>query len=204
MSIITMPTNLMIGSFQMEQLSYDMVESSAPTGAESTRIFGPPRWKVSMSATPNLDLTQSAVWEVLSLSLRRGLNTLAVWDPVRTAPMGTLRGSPVVGLAASAGATTMRLDSAVGTLMAGDWLQIGTGVGTSQLIKIMVAAFASAGQINISFEPALRVSFAAGTPVAWDRPVFYARKTGKSTQWEYQAGNMLQSGFALDLLETFN
>ncbi len=202
MSVIQMPNDLFIGSFSMEQVSYDMVETSDPTGDESIRLFGPPRWRVSMSGGKDMSLREAGQWEVITLSLRRGVNCLAVWDPLRIAPQGSRRGVLALAAAAAGGATSITLNSTLGTLLTGDWLQVGTGPGTSQLVKVM--ADVANGSGAVTFEPALRVPFASGTPVAWSRPVFYARNIGKSVKWEYQAGNMLQSGFSFDLLETFN
>jgi hypothetical protein len=203
MSIITMSPSILMGSFAMEQISYDMVEVSDPTGAEAIRLFGPPRWRTSLSAMPDMNLAQASEWEVIVLQLRRGINHLAVWDPVRVLPRGTMRGTPTLSSGAPAGSTAINLSGASGTLLKGDWLQIGTGVGTSQLVKSMSDVTAVAGAVTVTFEPALRISYSTGAVITLDRPVFYARQIGKTTKWEYQAGNMLQSGFALDLLEAF-
>lgn len=198
-----MSQNLYIGSFGIEQISYDMMEVSDATGAEAVRVFGPPRWKVGMAAGNGMSLEQASLWEVMVLQLKRGINCLAVWDPVRPLPQGTMRGSPVLGASAAAGDTAVYLTSAVGTLNAGDWMQIGTGVGTSQLVKVVLLSVSVAGSANVDFEPPLRIAYAAGTAVTLDHPVFYARNVNKSVRWDYEAGNMLVSGFALDLLETF-
>lgn len=199
-----MSQSLLIGSFGWDQVSYDMVEASDPVGSESIRLFGPPKWKVSMGSAQSMNLAQASEWEALSLVLRRGVNHLAIWDPVRIAPQGTMRGSLTLGASAIAGTTNVALAGAVGTLNTGDWLQIGSGVGTSQLVKCVVPVTASAGAAVPTFEPALRIAFAAGTVVSWDRPVFYGRSIAKSVKWEYQAGNLLESGFSFDLLESFN
>lgn len=204
MSVVTMSQTLMIGSFGMTQVSYDMVETSDPTGSEAVRLFGPPRWKVNMGSSPDMTLAQASEWEVLVLALRRGINHLAVWDPVRVAPQGTMRGFLTLGVAAVAGTVILTLVGASGTLKPGDWLQIGTGVGASQLVKCMANVTASANSASVVFEPPLRAGFAAGTVVTWDHPVFYAKSIAKAVKWEYQAGNLLQGGFALDLLESFN
>ncbi len=203
MSVITMPLDLPIGSFSLEQRSYDMVESSDATGSEAVRLFGPPRWSVAMGSMKDMDLAQASIWEVLCLQLRRGSNHLGVWDPVRVAPRGTMRGLLTLLAAPAAGATSMQLAGAAGTLLAGDWLQIGTGVGSSQLVKVVQNVTAAAGVATVVFEPALRIAFSIGATVTWDRPVFYARPVGSPASWSYQAGNMLQDGFSLDLLESF-
>ena len=200
MSAIAMDRNLYIGSFGMEQVSYDMVETSDSTGAEAVRLLGPPRWKVSMGAGDNMTLTQSGLWEAIVMKLKRGINCLAVFDPVRTLPQGTMRGTPTLAASAAAGAETITLSGGAGTLSVGDWAQLGTGPGTSQLVKV-IAPYDGSAPLN--FAPPLRIGFATGTPVTLDHPVFYARMINKSVRWDYQAGNMFVSGFALDLLETF-
>lgn len=197
-----MDQNLYIGTFGMQQISYDMMEVSDVTGAEAVRVFGPPRWKVGMASGDSMTLDQASLWDVLILQLKRGINCLAVWDPVRTLPLGTMRGSPLLSAAVAAGAESITLNDATGTLKPGDWMQIGTGVGTSQLVKV-VAPVTGTGSATVSFEPPLRIGFAIGTTITLDHPVFYARNVNKSVRWDYTAGNMLVSGFAIDLLETF-
>ena len=202
MSVIVMDHNLFVGSFGIEQMTYDMVETSDVTGSEAVRIFGPPRWRVSMAGGDSMSLAQAGLWEIMVLQLKRGVNSLAVYDPVRTLPQGTMRGSPVLANTAFAGDESVQMGSAAGTLLPGDWMQLGSGASTSQMVKV-VALATGAGTATVYFEPPLRVGFAAGTAVTLDHPVFYARCLNKSTRWDYQAGNLLVSGFALDLLETF-
>jgi hypothetical protein len=109
MSVISLPTGLRIATFSPGQARYDMLESSDATGHQATRLFGPPRWRVSMASHPNLSLAEAGQWEALKLQLRGGVNHLALHDPVRTMPLGTLRGSPVLNATAAAGATTLVL-----------------------------------------------------------------------------------------------
>ena len=84
------------------------------------------------------------------------------------------------------------------TLLAGDWLQIGTGLGTSQLVKVMSSAFeAPDGTMAVAIEPPLRTAFAGGAPVTWDKPVAYYKQTS-APQWSYRPGRLYkQGGFTL-------
>ena len=96
-------------------------------------------------------------------------------------------------------------DFAIGaTLLPGDWLQLGSGVGTSQLVKVVAAAQANdAARMDVTVEPPLRTAFAGGTVVTLDRPVAYYKQTSVP-QWSYKAGARLkEGGFALDLLESW-
>lgn len=92
----------------------------------------------------------------------------------------------------------------VPTLLTGDWLQIGTGVGTSQLVKAVADATAAiGGTMTVVFEPPLRTAFSGGSAVAWDKPVAYYKQTS-APSWSYRIGrSRKQGGFALDLLESW-
>ena len=91
------------------------------------------------------------------------------------------------------------------TLLPGDWLQLGTGVGTSQLVKVVASATEAAdGTLSATIEPPLRYAFSAGAPVTWDKPVAYYKQTS-TPGWSYRIGrNRRQGGFALDLLESWS
>lgn len=118
---------------------------------------------------------------------------LSANDPTQT-------GSAIVWSAQlQAGTTPTAYDLA--DLKAGDWLQIGTGVGTSQLVKVTDdAQEVNAGTMTVSFEPPLRTAFASSTAVTWDKPVAYYKQTS-SPQWGYRA--RMSTGYALDLLESW-
>ena len=90
------------------------------------------------------------------------------------------------------------------TLLAGDWLQLGSGLGTSQLVKVVADAQAGTNsRMTVQVEPPLRIQFASTTAVTWDRPLAYYKQIG-APQWSYRPGMVAkQGGFALDLLEAF-
>lgn len=89
-------------------------------------------------------------------------------------------------------------------LLAGDLLQLGSGLGTSQLV--MVAADAdddsSTTLASVPIEPPLRLAFGPGAAVTWDRPVAYWRLMGEQTSWTWRTDRVAQ-GMAMDLLETW-
>lgn len=143
MAIVTMPTNLMVGSFGVGQARYDMAETSDASGDVAVRTFGPPRWRFTMGGGTGMSLAEGAKWQALLLQLRGRVNTLAAFDPVRTLPQGTMRISPMVDVDTAAGVASIVLSNAIGTLSAGDWLQFGTGLGTSQTVKVVADASSS-------------------------------------------------------------
>jgi hypothetical protein len=204
MSIVTMSTNLFVGSLSIEQVRYDMVESSDADGTEATRIFGFPKWRVAMSGGDILTADQSAVWASMLLSLNGRSNVLAIFDAAKPTPRGTITGALTLNADVAPGTSSMVMTGATGTLKQGDWLQIGTGVGTSQFVKVQADATASAGLITVTFRPHSRYTFTAGTAVTYDHPLLYTRLLNKSSKWSYNTGSQLENGYPIDLLETFS
>lgn len=200
MAIITLPTNLRLGAGSgMGQQRHDLVTRSDATGAEQARVLGPPRWLLRLVQPPALGVADAAVWRALVLRLRGRVNHLAAHDPGLPAPRGTLRGSPTLSGSHALGATTLVLTGSSGTLLAGDMLGIGTGLGTSQLVMVT----ADCTQASVPIEPPLRTAFAGGTAVAWDRPTAYFRATTDAAQWSYGRGRRVVQGLSLDLLESW-
>lgn len=379
MSIITWPATLKApAECTLSQARYDMLENSDATGSQAARLFGPPRWRMALRSIDAFTLAEAGQYEAMLLKLRGGVNHLAMHDPVRAAPQGTLRGSPVLAANASAGAVSVVLAGCIwdrqhllsgsfetdtnadgmadswmlyssglagtvtagpgtvgagvraqrvsatalntgpaseagatqmaqgivagktytlsvdalcstacmvgvtiewqtiggsvisystassagstvayarhavtgiapataakarvfltmhsagslgaasldlenaqlevgsaysgfapgATLLAGDWLQIGSGLGTSQLVKAVAdAAAAESGAMTVTFEPPLRKAHLAAVAVTWDKPVAYYKQTSVP-QWGYRpAMRYKQGGFALDLLESWS
>lgn len=208
MAVITWPAALKLpAEFTLSQARYDMVENSDATGHQAARLFGPPRWRVSLRSIDAFTLIDAGVYEAMLLQLRGGVNHLALYDPVRQAPQGTMRGSMTLSGAHAAGAVALSVIASgqIGkTLLPGDWLQVGTGLGTSQLVKVVVGDTSDgSGVVDVTVEPPLRSAFGNGAAVTWDKPLGYFKQLG-SPSWSYRpALRMKQSGFALDLLEAW-
>lgn len=201
--VITLPEGLLVGQLAPKILRSDLADINERTGAVSGRVYGPPRWGFSLASSENLDMAQASIWEALMMDLKGALNVLAFYDIVRTAPRGTMRGTLTLSAPIAIGDESMVLAGASGTLLRGDWLQIGTGFTTSQTVKVRADATASAGTCTVHFAHPARKAYPAGTAVGWDKPLIYCRNMGPSGSWRYQAGNLLQDGFELDLTETF-
>ena len=207
MSVIAMPDTLRVSRPVFGQARYDMEEMGDAAGSVASRLFGPPRWRLSMASPSVLTLADGAVWESVLLRLRGRVNHLSAWDAYKPAPLGTMRGTMTLSGSHSAGAVAVTVTAGSGqasrTLLAGDWLQIGTGLGTSQLVKVMADATANgSGVISLTVEPPLRIAFSGGTAVTWDKPLGYYKQTS-NPQWEYHS-RTAQSGFSVDLLESFS
>ena len=205
MSVITAPSTLLIGGMTIGQMRYELGEQSDVTGAQATRLLGPPRWRWSITSQQNMGLAQAAEWEVLIYKLRGRVNHLAVYDFGRPR-QGTQTGVPTLNGALAVGDTSMVLTGCTNgaTYAAGDWLQVGTaGVLTSQLVKVMATATASGTAMTVTFEPPIRKVIGSGQDVASAPAYGYFKMMNDGLSSEYVPGSGM-GGFALDLLEQWS
>lgn len=209
MTIITLPTTLPLGQNSgVGQRRFDLFSQSESSGSQQTRLLGPPRWTLRLVQPAILNLTDGGTWAALLMQLRGRVNVLAAWDPARPAPRGTLRGTLTLSATAAAGATSISITGGSGqagrTLLAGDWLTIGTGLGASQLVMATApVTMDGAGTGAVAFEPPLRAGFASATEVTWDKSLAYYRQQTDASTWGYDGGGMFVTGLSIDLMEVW-
>lgn len=193
----------------MGQRTFDLMGASETTGSVQVRVMAPPRWTLTLVQPERLALGEAALWKALQVGLRGAANVLAAHDPLRPLPLGTLRGTPTLAAAAAEGDTTATLACGLGqagaTLVAGDWLQFGSGLGTSQMVMLMADAVVDgAGNCPIVFEAPLRAAMAAGTAVTWNKPLAYYRRASQGgVSWRGSNHGMLVQAMVLEMLETW-
>lgn len=207
MGIIAMAWGLRCGQgCRVEQITTDAVGVSDPAGNTQARAYGVPRWALSLVSPTTMTDADAGVWKAMLLALRGSLNYLAAFDPSRPVPRGTLRGAPTLLADAAYGDNTATLSCAgqVGkTVTVGDWLQIGAGLGTSQLVLCTAAAVVDgAAHLALTFEPPLRRAYAAGTGVTWDHPVAYFRRPPGRAGWSPYSSRHTQA-MSVDLVEAW-
>lgn len=209
MAVITWPTDLQPGvGTAWGQRRYDLTFASEATGAQQDRLLAPPRWQLSIQQPELLTPRQAGQWQAVVLKMRGRVNHLLAPNFGRLQPLGTMRGTLTLQAAAVAGATAISVTGGAGqagtTLLAGDMLQLGTGVGTSQLVAVVADAVANgSGVISLQVEPPLRYAFSLGAAVAWNRPATYFKASGTASRWSFDSGPGLPytTGMSLDLLE---
>lgn len=226
MSVISLPVSFRPSSCEIGQERYDTMERSDSTGDESARLIAPPRHRFSLRWPDHLTLAEAGQLEAWMLKLRGSVNVALLSDPVRQSPRGGLAGTLKLVGDVAAGATSMVLTgntSQLGT-DAGDWLTIGTGVGTSHLCKSVADAdglgtggtftwtsftwtsftWVDGNYVTVTFEPPTRQAFVNGTAVTVNPAFGYFRMQGNpKSAYSIQKRNA-QGGFAVDFLETFN
>jgi hypothetical protein len=202
MAIITPPATFPLGpGCTWGERRTDAVDASDPSGAEQAHVYGPPRWTQELVSPETLSADAAADWQTMRLRLRGQINRLAMHNPARPVPRGTMRGTMVLASALAAGLDTVTISAsgqAGHTLLAGDYLQLGAGLGTSQLIRVAAPATANgSGVITITFDHVARLAFAAGAAVTWERPLCYWVQESTETTWGYVNRRGSQQSIAL-------
>lgn len=209
-TVITLPTSLLFAPESgMGQARFDVLAASDTTGTVQARELAPPKWTLKLLQPQRLTRPEAGQWRSVALQLAGRTHVLAAYDPNRRAPAGTARGTATLVAPQGAGAVVATLGGLTpgATLLAGDLLQFGTGLGTSQLVELTADATAtSGGEAAIAFTPPIRpgLSFLAGATITLEHARGYFRRTSNATQWAGSHGGVMVTGLALDLMEAWS
>lgn len=199
MSIIIYP-EIGVANFKWYQ-EYNVIESSSRFGSQVIEV-GEPVWRVSFQ-TISAKYTTASTIESFIDEVQGKRNLIALYHLATPVPSGTLRGVNVLDLTAQQGATSVTISttSPVGsTLQKGDFIGLGTGY-TQQVLRVQSLSTVDAfGKIIVSFSPALRNQYLAGSAVVWDKPRALFRQEVVSTGMQYLPG-MTADGATFDLKE---
>ena len=201
MAVITLSTALGLARMSWSQQRRDLAFDSI-FGSQAVEVSGP-RWMVSLAA-PLMKEADAGAWQALLLRLAGKTNQLEVWNQMRAAPLGTMRGTMTLSGNHAQGAAALIITAGAGqagtTLNAGDLLGLGSGI-TQQVVMVLDDATANgSGVITVNINPALRGAFSSGAAITWDQPKALFRATSSRVDWEYAAGKIVKIG-GLDLVE---
>lgn len=151
---LSLPTS--IGIAQITLSANNAVAISQSPFTFQQQIFQHPgqRWTASVSI-PAIQRDLAEPWIAFLLSLNGPVGTFLLGDPNGKAPRGTATSATITG---SAGSSSPSI-SMTGTLLAGDYIQIGSG-STASLHKVLVDR---SGTGTIEIWPALRSSVTGST-----------------------------------------
>lgn len=181
------------------QINYEVRSSSAQTGTTQTRATGLPRYTFKLALPQQMHQFAAGRWRALLLSLRGSVNHLEAYDPAHQFPSGTARGDGQISNMAK-GASSVYVN-AIGTLLAGDWMQLGSTLGTSQLVMV-TADVAIPG--TVQFTPPAFFALPSGSRCRFDRPCTYFKAISKVPEFGGVAGTTNLHGVSVDFLEVFS
>jgi hypothetical protein len=154
-------------------------------------------WMAEVSLPP-MQRADAQKWLSFLLSLKGRVGTFLLGDPVCKTPRGSIAGTPLVNGAHSARSSTLSIKglTAGTTLLAGDYVQVGTA-SSSRLHKNLQDATASgAGVMTIDIWPNLRADLASNAAVTVTNTVGLFRLASNTVEWDVGEAQMYGLSFA--------
>jgi hypothetical protein len=137
------------------------------------------RWEASITIPPVRRET-SAEWVAMLVALKGFTGTFLLSDPDYVAPRGTVTSCDITGVA---GDETVSINM-VGTLLAGDYLQLGSG-SSAKLHKVLID---QSGNGTLEIWPALRAAYTNETGI-FEEPSGVFRLNTNVSEWSINNAN---------------
>ena len=186
---LALPTSIGIAEITLSANNAVAISQSPFTFQQQIIQHPGQRWTASVSIPPvRRDLAEP--WVAFLLAMNGPVGTFLLGDPNAKAPHGTATSATITGAARSSSPTI----TMTGTLLAGDYIQIGSGV-TATLHKVLQD---KNGTGTIEIWPALR-SVASSATVTLTNTVGRFRLSG--TQQSFNINDASIYGISFDCVE---
>ena len=178
-------------------------QTQSPFSGQTQTFKHSGEWWEAEVTLPPMKQAIAKKWVASLVSLRgvSGQMLLGDWD-ART-PNGTASssaGTPLVNGGSQTG-NSLIIDGATasqtGYLVAGDYIQIGSGLSSRLHLVVEDANTDSSGNATLSIEPALRSSPADNTAITVSSPKGVFRLVDNATEWEADAISVYGISFAV-------
>jgi hypothetical protein len=184
---VTLPAHTGIASIGFRMVNTNAVSESPFTGVQQVQGYSRQRWEVDVTLPP-LKHADAVQWIAFLASLRGRFGTFTLGDPMATSPAGTATSATVTGAAGDQSVTV----TMTGTLLAGDYIQIGTG-----LHRVLVNR---SGSGTLEIWPALRTAASAVAAVLVN-PVGRFRLMADDPAWNVNSASIY--GISFTAMEAF-
>ena len=168
------PTTIGIESIELRAMNAVAVSQSPFTYKQQVISHQGQIWSASVSI-PSVRRDLAAEWKAMLVALKGPVGTFLLGDPDYATPRGTVSGTPT--LSGTAGDSTVSV-TMTGTLLAGDYIQLGTGSAT-RLHQVLVD---QSGSGNLEIWPDLRSTY-SGETVIYSNPKGIFRLAQSVTSW---------------------
>jgi hypothetical protein len=186
---LALPTSIGIAQITLTASNAVAISQSPFTFQQQIIQHPGQRWTASVSIPPVRRETAEP-WVAFLLALNGPVGTFLLGDPNAKAPRGTATSATITGTAGNSSPTI----TMVGTLLAGDYIQIGSGA-TATLHKVLVNR---SGTGTLEVWPALR-STVTGATVTLTNTVGRFRLSGN--QQSFSINNASVYGISFDCVE---
>ena len=168
------PTTIGIESIELRARNAVAVSQSPFTYKQQVVAHQGQTWEASVSI-PSVRRDLAADWKAMLVALKGPVGTFLLGDPDYATPRGTVSGTPT--LSGTAGDSTVSV-TMTGTLLAGDYIQLGTG-SAARLHQVLVD---QSGSGNLEIWPDLRSTY-SGETIIYSNPKGIFRLAQSVTSW---------------------
>jgi len=184
------PTTIGIESIELRAVNAVAVSQSPFTYKQQVISHQGQIWSASVSI-PSVRRDLAAEWKAMLVALKGSVGTFLLGDPDYATPRGTVSGTPT--LSGTAGDSTVSV-TMTGTLLAGDYIQLGTG-SAARLHQVLVD---QSGSGNLEIWPDLRSTY-SGETVIYSSPKGVFRLGNSTTSWSIDNASFY--GISFDAIE---
>jgi len=170
---LSLPTNTRIRTIDLTAVNAVAYSQSPFTFSGQAHAYSGQSWQADVTL-PAMRRSDAEQWIAFLLSLRGQFGTFLLGDPLACSPKGTSTTANVTG---SAGDNSVSVAMS-GTLLAGDYIQLGTGSG-ARLHKVLQD---QSGSGTLEIWPALRAD-QSGSSATLTNPVGEFRLSSNQQSW---------------------
>lgn len=201
---LSTPTNIGIANIIFSADNATAISQSPFTFAQQVVKHQGERWRASISLPP-MKRVDAENWIAFLLSLRGQYGTFLLGDPNAVTPQGSAAitaGTPLV-MGASQTGQDLTIDglptSVTGYLLAGDYIQLGSGI-TSSLYKVLTQVNTSAGGVaTVTVWPSITTAPADDAAIVVSNAKGVFRLANNTASWEIN--NISSYGITFDCVE---
>jgi len=177
---LSLPTSIGIAQIEIRAANAIGLGQSPFTFSQQTVVHQGQRWEASISI-PTVRRQYAAPWKAFLTALKGRRGTFLLSDPDYASPRGTATSATlndVGGTSRVAGSSSIVV-SMTGTLLAGDYIQLGTGLN-SRLHQVLQD---QDGSGTLEIWPALRSNYADSTALDLSNPSGHFRLAANQVSW---------------------
>lgn len=182
---VNTPTEIGIANINLRAASITGVNTSIFTFKQQVFSFAGQRWEATIDIPPVLR-DKAEPWVSFLLSLRGRVGTFLLGDPNCAAPQGTISSATLTGSAGDGDAAL----TMTGTLVAGDYIQLGTGLN-AKLHKVIQDI---SGNGDVELWPNLKEDYTSET-VIFTNPKGLFRLGNNVSDWTIDNSNFYSIRF---------
>lgn len=155
-------------------------------------------WTIDFRLPPFTSRKIAMQWVSFALNLEGTYGRFLMGDPSAKNPMGVATGTPIINGSGQTGNllnTTGWTVSQQGILLAGDYIQLGSGLNSKLHMVTADADSNAAGHATLRIVPALRNSPTDGSPIVVNNAKGVFRLTANTIPWSVEPGKVYRISF---------